>query len=579
MKRSAVASRPASGREGRHHVPRFRPSRIRTALALVAVVFLSAAASVHAGAQEEPVPAEPQLIPEPVSMETTDDVFTLGPNSKITIDPGAGRESRAEAERLAEFLRVATGYKLKIVRQGWDLQDRESAPGDSPRNIHLSLSGDDGVLGQEGYTLDVYNHSVRLAAGTGEGLFRGTQTLRQLLPPQIEADSVQPGPWQVPGVQIVDYPRYEWRGSHLDVSRHFLQLDEVKRYIDLLALYKVNRFHLHLSDDQGWRIQIDSWPDLTRIGGSSEVGGGPGGYFTKADYSEIVEYAAQNHITVVPEIDVPGHTNAAEVSYPELNSCRPDNLPSHRFLSGWEDESHYTGTGVGFSALCVHDEVTYEFMEDVIREISEITPGPYFHVGGDEAFQTSDEDYIMFMDRVRDMVEDNGKTMMGWAEIAQSNPLPGAVAQHWSTATGGGSGGNLARMAVAKDMKVVMSPANRIYLDMKYAPGVPPDLGLTWAGTVEVMRSYDWNPGAHIDGVTDEDILGVEAPLWTETIVDIDDAEFMAYPRMAGVAEIGWTPQSGRDWDEYRLRLAAQAERWDVLDVNYYPSPQVPWPL
>jgi len=358
-----------------------------------------------------------------------------------------------------------------------------------------------------------------------------------------------------------------------------LEVDEVKRYIDLLALYKINRFHLHLSDDQGWRIQIDSWPDLTLIGGASEVGGGPGGYFTKEDYTEIVEYAADRYIIVVPEIDVPGHTNAAEVSYPELNSCRPNNLPSHRVNLGppWNQQQHYTGTSVGFSSLCVNDEITYEFMADVIREISEITPGPYFHIGGDEAFQTPLASYVMFMDRMRDLVEDNGKIMMGWAELARANPLPGSVAQHWSTATGGGSGGNLARMAVAKDMKVVMSPANRIYLDMKYAPGVPPNLGLTWAGTVEVMRSYDWNPGTHITGVTDSNIIGVEAPLWTETILNISDAEYMAFPRLAGVAEIGWTPQSGRVWDEYRLRLAAQAERWDLLDLNYYPSPQVPW--
>jgi hexosaminidase len=562
-----------------NHVARIvRPLHWWLTVGLVAVLALSGMSSAPVLAQGSS-PAEPQIIPAPVSLQTTDEVFTLGPNSKITVDPAAPPGTAATARQLAEFLRTATGYLLPVARQGWGLQDRGSAPGGAPTNIHLTLVDDENVLGQEGYTLDAYGHGVRMAAATEEGLFRAIQTLRQLLPAKIESGTAQPGPWQVPGVHIVDYPRYEWRGSHLDVARHFLSVEEVKRYIDLLALYKVNRFHLHLSDDQGWRIQIDSWPDLTRIGGSSEVGGGPGGYFSKADYTEIVEYAAESHITVIPEIDVPGHTNAAEVSYPELNSCRPDKLPSHRLLPGWEDEPHYTGTGVGFSALCVHDEITYEFMEDVIREISEITPGPYFHIGGDEAFRTSDEDYIMFMDRVRDIVADNGKIMIGWAEIAQSNPLPGSIAQHWSTATGGGSGGNLARMAVAKDMNVVMSPANRIYLDMKYAPGVPPNLGLTWAGTVEVMRSYDWNPGAHINGVTDDHILGVEAPLWTETILDIDDAEHMAYPRMAGVAEIGWTPQAGRDWEEYRIRLAAQADRWDVLDVNYYRSPQVPWPL
>ncbi|MGH3453685.1 MAG: family 20 glycosylhydrolase, partial [Nocardioidaceae bacterium] len=215
---------------------------------------------------------------------------------------------------------------------------------------------------------------------------------------------------------------------------------------------------------------------------------------------------------------------------------------------------------------------------DVIGELAAMTPGPYLHVGGDEAHSTSDADYVLFMNKVRDIVEANGKTLMGWAEVAQANPLPGSIAQNWTTATGSQSGGNLAREAVAKGMKVVMSPANRIYLDMKYAPGVPPNLGLSWAGFVEVQRAYDWNPGTHLTGVTDANILGVEAALWSETVTNIDDAEMLAFPRMAGAAEIGWTPQAGRSWDDYRIRLAGQAERWDILGVDFYRSPQVPWP-
>jgi hexosaminidase len=280
----------------------------------------------------------------------------------------------------------------------------------------------------------------------------------------------------------------------------------------------------------------------------------------------------------VPEIDMPGHTDAAEVSYPELNSCRPDKLPSHRLLEGWEDEPYYTGTSVGFSALCVHDPVTYEFVDDVVRDLAAMTPGPYIHVGGDEAHQTPDADYVMFMDRVRDIVAAHGKTLMGWAEVAQANPLPGSIAQNWTTAVGDEGGGDLAREAVAKDLKVVMSPANRVYLDMKYAPGVPPNLGLSWAGFVEVRPSYEWNPGDHLTGVTDADVLGVEAALWSETVTNIDEAELLAFPRLAGAAEIGWTPQSKRHWEDYRVRLAGQAERWEILGVDFYRSPQVPWP-
>ena len=554
-----------------------RPSRRRALGGLLAATVMMSLAAMPVGADEEnPDPGAPQLIPAPVSMESTDEVYTFGTKSKVTVDPGrSGKRALPVARWLASFLRTATGYPVRVARQPWANQDRGSGKG--PRNVHLTVSGDKDLLGTEGYNLKVFDHGVLLRAATDEGLFRGSQTLRQLFPPEIESDSVQPGPWSLPGVKIEDYPRYEWRGAHLDVARHFLTVDEVKRYIDLLTLYKFNRFHMHLSDDQGWRLWIDDWPNLALIGGSTEVGGGPGGYYTKDEYREIVQYAADRFITLIPEIDVPGHTNAAEVSYSELNSCRPGNVPSHRLLPGWEDEPFYTGTSVGFSALCVHDEVTYEFMADVIREISEITPGPYFHVGGDEAHQTSLQDYVMFVDRIQEMVHDNGKTMMGWAEIARANAAPGSIAQNWSTATGGGSGGDLARMAVAKDMKVVMSPANRIYLDMKYAPGVPPDLGLTWAGTVEVMRAYDWDPGEHLTGVTDEHVIGVEAPLWTETIEDIKDAEMLSFPRLPGVGEIGWTPQEGRVWSDYRQRLANQARRWAVMDINYSRSPQVDW--
>ncbi len=524
---------------------------------------VQSAPAAPADAESDAAPAAPSVIPAPVSMTTSPNGFRIGPDTAIVVR--GPERAVAVGEFLADLLRPSTGYALPVQTQ----------PAAKAIALHVTS---DGELTGEAYELDVAPGVVALRAGTPEGLFRAVQTLRQLLPAKVEHDSVQPGPWQVPGTHIADAPRYEWRGAHLDVARHFMSVDEVKRYIDLLTLYKINRFHMHLSDDQGWRIQINSWPDLTRIGGGSEVGGGAGGFYTKDDYREIVDYAADRFITLVPEIDMPGHTDAAETSYPVLNSCRPDNLPSHRLLEGWEDEPYYTGTGVGFSALCVHDPVTYEFVDDVVRELAAMTPGPYIHVGGDEAHSTSDEDYITFMDRVRDIVAAHGKTLMGWAEVAQANPLPGSIAQNWSTATGNGSGGNLARSAVAKDMKVVMSPANRLYVDMKYAPGVPPNLGLSWAGFVEVQRSYDWNPGAHLTGVTDSHILGVEAPLWSETVTNIDEAEVLAYPRLAGAAEIGWTPQSGRVWEEYRVRLAGQAERWDILGVDFYRSPQVPWP-
>jgi hexosaminidase len=341
----------------------------------------------------------------------------------------------------------------------------------------------------------------------------------------------------------------------LDPARHFLTVDEVKRYLDLLALYKINTLHLHLADDQGWRIEIDSWPRLATYGGSSEVGGGPGGYYTEQEYAEIVSYAAERYITVVPEIDMPGHTNAALASYAELN-CDGNAPPL------------YTGTQVGFSSLCIDKEITYEFVDDVVRELAAMTPGPYIHIGGDEAHVTPHDDYVRFINRVEDIVASHGKRMIGWEEVAGADVSPDSIAQHWWT-------GAEAVQAAEKGMGVVMSPATKVYIDMKYNEDT--ELGLTWAGYSSVRDSYEWDPGSHVEGLPTSAVLGVEAPLWGETVENIEHVEFMAFPRMAGVAERGWSGADGRSWDEYRRRLAGHGERWEVMGVDFYRSPQVPW--
>jgi hexosaminidase len=520
-----------------------RPGRSRlVCLAVVAGAALSAA----------PAQAAETVIPKPASIERTGHSFGLTSDTRIVVERGS-REAAAVGNYLAELLRGSTGYSLPVRSGG-------SSGGDPEISLDLnrSLRRDD-----EGYRLRVSRGDVRLEAGTGAGLFHGVQTLRQLLPAKVESASVQPGPWTVPGVRVADHPRFAWRGAHLDVSRHFFSVDEVKRYIDLISQYKVNVLHLHLSDDQGWRIVIDSWPDLTRIGGSTEVGGGPGGFYTKSEYRDIVRYAADRYLTVVPEIDTPGHTNAALASYAELN-CDGQAPPL------------YTGTDVGFSSLCVDKEITYQFLDDVVRELAELTPGSYLHLGGDEAHETSEEDYLSFLARLQPIVERHGKQMIGWEEIVQAPLRPGTLAQHWSTATGSEEGTELARQAVAQGVKLVMSPANHAYLDMKYDPSTP--LGLSWAGFVEARDSYEWDPATLVDGVGERDVAGVESALWSETLEDIDDIEFMAFPRLPGLAEIGWSPREGRSWEEYRVRLAAQGPRWETQGVDFYRSPQVQWP-
>jgi hexosaminidase len=343
----------------------------------------------------------------------------------------------------------------------------------------------------------------------------------------------------------------------LDVARHFFTADDVKRYIDLMALHKLNRLHLHLSDDQGWRIEIKSWPNLALYGATTEVGGGAGGYYTQAQYSEIVRYAADRFITVVPEIDMPGHTNAALASYAELNCDRVA-------------RPLYTGIDVGFSALCVESDVTYEFIDDVVREIAALTPGPYFHVGGDEVKTLSADAYARFIERVQEIVRSHGKRMIGWDEIAAARLPPDAIVQQWRPKTIPGA-------AVALGAKVIMSIADRAYLDMKYDDETP--IGLVWAGRISVQASYEWDPATIVPDVPPAALLGVEAPLWSETLADINDVELLAFPRLGASAEIAWTPQAQRSWAEFRERLGAQAARWVALGLNFYRAPEIPWRL
>ncbi|GAA2397060.1 beta-N-acetylhexosaminidase [Streptomyces glaucosporus] len=523
--------------------------RLRLPILLLCTALL---ASLPQGTAAADGPAPPaagprpldQVIPAPASVRPGGDPYTIGGRTVIRV-PAGSAEARRVGSYLAGLLRPSTGHPLPLTT-------RPGADG-----IRLRLGGPE-ELGEEGYRLHASPRSVEIRARTASGLFHGVQTLRQLLPARVEARRKQPGPWRVAGGTVTDVPRYAYRGAMLDVARHFFTVEQVKRYIDQLALYKINTLHLHLTDDQGWRIAIDSWPRLATHGGSTEVGGGPGGHYTKDDYREIVRHAAARHMTVVPEIDMPGHTNAALASYPELN-CDGVAPPL------------YTGIEVGFSSLCVPLETTYDFVDDVVREIAELTPGPYLHIGGDEAHRTGEEDYARFMERAQRIVAEHGKTVVGWHQITGAEPAEGAIAQYWGTA---GREEGVAE-AARNGTRLILSPADRAYLDMKYDETTP--LGLSWAGHVEVRQSYDWDPGAHIEGVPGDAVLGVEAPLWTETVENGDHIEFMAFPRLPGIAELGWSPASAHDWEDYRTRLAAQGPRWELMGIDYWRSPQVPW--
>jgi hexosaminidase len=529
---------------------RGRPSRIFHALVAGALV---AGAVVGAGtgtaAASTRVASFADVVPAPVTAQPSVGVtFSLGRHTKI-YTPAGSPPAAAVGSYLASMLRGSTGYQLPVVAA------RAGVP---ECDISLLLTGADASIGNEGYQLDVTARAVTIRANTAAGLFAGVQTLRQLLPAKIESREVVTGPWKVPGGRVIDHPRFAYRGAMLDVARHFFTVEQVKRYIDHLALYKINRFHLHLADDQGWRIMINSWPRLATYGGITQVGGGPGGYYTQAQYAEIVAYAQQRYITVVPEVDMPGHVNAALASYAELN-CDGIAPPL------------YTGTAVGFSSLCVGKEITYRFVEDVVREIAALTPGGYVHIGGDEAHATSHADYQVFMGRAQQIVARQGKKVQAWHQIVEAAPLPSTFAQYWDTARVNPA----VAAATNNGTRLLLSPANKIYLDMKYNPATP--LGLDWAGLIEVRDAYDWDPGAHVQGVNESSIEGVEAPLWTETTVTSADIDFMAFPRLPAVAELGWSSRSAHDWDAFSRRLGAQGPRWGVMGINFYRSPQVPW--
>ncbi|MFM9370287.1 beta-N-acetylhexosaminidase [Streptomyces sp. Da 82-17] len=526
--------------------------RLFGALFLVAAAGFSCLAAAPPGSAARPA-AEPvplgRVVPVPAKVQAGGAPYEIDSGTRIRVE-GDSRAVRRVGEQLAGLLRPATGLGLPVT---------EAAGADG---IRLRLSDSARELGGEGYRLQSGSRAVTITAHKAAGLFRGVQTLRQQLPPSVEKRTKQAGPWKVAGGTVEDTPRFEHRGAMLDVSRHFFSVEQVKRYIDQMAMYKINKLHLHLSDDQGWRIAIDSWPRLAEYGGSTQVGGGPGGYYTKEQYKEIVAYAGERYLEVIPEIDMPGHTNAALASYAELN-CDGVAPPL------------YTGTEVGFSSLCVPKEVTYDFVDDVVREIAALTPGRYIHIGGDEAHSTSHEDYVKFMDRVQPVVAKYGKTVIGWHQLTGAKPAKGAVAQYWGYDKTGQAERDQVVNAAKNGTKLVLSPADRAYLDMKYTPATP--LGLAWAGYVEVDRSYDWDPGAYLKGAPEDSILGVEAPLWSETISESQHIEYMAFPRLPGIAELGWSPASTHDWDAYKARLAEQGPRWEALGMNYYRSPLVPW--
>lgn len=483
------------------------------------------------------------LIPHPVEIKSTNASFPL---DKFTAIYTAGtKEMEDIGNFLAEKITFKTGLRLKV--------NPESAKNFESR-ILIQLDNDFTIENEEAYKLKILQDSIILTSKTPSGAFRGIQTLRQLIPQQSNDTIADYSIWVLPTGEITDYPQFEYRSAMLDVVRHFFSVEDVKKYIDVLSYYKFNTLHLHLTDDQGWRIEIKSWPKLTEIGGKTQVGGGTGGFYTQEQYRDIVNHALERHITIVPEIDMPGHTNAASLSYPFLNGNGKELKP-------------YTGTKVGFSTFDCGKDTVYAFIDDVIGEMASLTPGPYIHIGGDESLVTKKKDYNYFISRVEKIVQKHGKIMIGWDEIANATIGENTIVHFWRNK-------NNAQTAAEKGMKVILSPAQKAYLDMKYDENSK--YGLTWAGYVPVNTAYRWSPENYAE-IPIDNILGIEAPLWPETITNIGELEYLAFPRVIGIAELAWTKQENRNWKDYRVRLANQTAYLKSMNINYYPTKLIDW--
>ncbi|MDC6390290.1 family 20 glycosylhydrolase [Maribacter sp. PR1] len=483
------------------------------------------------------------LIPKPTKTIATNSAFALDQFTAIYTS-----KSATGFDKVGKFLAEKLKAKINL-----DIPVNQETTNTIDRVIYINQSDSIVLETPEAYQLYINQDSIILNANTAEGAFRGIQTLRQLVPDVSTDTLAEQKIWPVPSGKIIDSPNFGYRGAMLDVARHFFSVEDVKKYIDLLSYYKINMLHLHLSDDQGWRIEIKSWPKLTEIGGSTEVGGESGGFYTQEDYKEIVRYAQERYMTVIPEIDMPGHTNSASASYPFLNG------------NGKTPEL-YEGMRVGFSTFDTRKDTVYSFIDDVVREISEMTPGPYFHMGGDESHVTKKNDYIYFVNRVEKIVQKHGKRMIGWDEIANADIDSNAIAQWWASEEN-------AKKAVEKNMKVIVSPAKKAYLDMQY--DTLTKLGLHWAGYIPVDTAYQWTPEEY--GIPMENILGTEAPLWSETITNIEELEYLAFPRVIGYSELAWSIPENRNWEDYKVRLGDQAPFLERMNVNYYPSKLIDW--
>jgi hexosaminidase len=539
--------------------------RKKTWLSLAVLLGLSGATTY--AQQNASVSTAKSIIPQPAHLVIGSGSFALTQATKIYID-SKNEELRRIGQVLSQDLQRSAGVQPSVV---------SARPGKlRTGGIYLTLRPALDSLGAEGYTLSVQPSQVVLAASSPQGVFRGLQTIRQLLPTQHPTGDVS-----LPAVEVADKPRYQWRGMHLDVCRHFFPVEFVKKYIDYLALHKMNTFHWHLTDDQGWRIEIKKYPKLTSVGGWRDgtlIGHYTdqphqfdniryGGFYTQEQIKEVVKYAQDRYITVVPEIEMPGHAVAALAAYPEL-SCTGGPFKLERLWGVFDD------------IFCAGNEQTFTFLQDVLTEVMPLFPSKIVHIGGDEAPKTrwhtcskcqarmkaeglKDEHELQsyFVQRMEKFVNSKGKTIIGWDEILEGGLAPNAAVMSWRGQEGGIT-------AARQQHNVVMAPGSHAYFD--HAQGEAGLEPLSFGGYLPLSKVYTFEPTPkELTAAEQKYILGGQANIWTEYIPSEQQVEYMAFPRMSALAEVLWSPAKLRNWPSFQERMQQQYQRYEAWGANY----------
>ena len=516
------------------------------------------------------------IIPQPVDLQPMTGAYVLTKQASVAYNKP---EARPVADMLVQKLNVPTGLGLT------------AKTGQSGAIRLILLDQANSLIGQEGYLLEVTPKGIVISANQPAGLFYGMQTLLQLLPKEIESKTVAKATWTVPAVKITDYPRFGWRGMMLDVSRHFFSKADVKTFIDQLARLKYNTFHWHLTDDNGWRLEIKSLPKLTSVGAWRVPRAGHfgdrddpkpgeaatyGGFYTHEDVREIVRYAQERNVTIVPEVDVPGHSMAALAAYPELSTTKNPQT----YVNPGTPFSEWYGNGTFKmkveNTLNPADEAVYVFLDKVFTEVADLFPNPYIHAGGDEAYKgywaadpgcqalmkTLNIRHVedlqgYFMGRVEKILQAKGKKLLGWDEILEGGISPGATVMSWRGVKGGIEAAHLGH-------DVVMTPTTFAYLD--YTQG-DPTIDPPIYASLRVSKSYSFEPVP--DGVDAKYILGGQGNLWTEQIPNLHYLEYMTYPRAWALADVYWSPKSSKNWDYFSQRMETHFGRADAAQINY----------